>query len=104
MNKALQRLKKRREKSEESANKKQDNNDILNKSIKIKNMAELLEGQMNQSQQNVEGNDNNNNTENEIKKEENDKEEDSPLDNMIDLMQNQNVMMKRKKTKKKFEE
>ena len=48
MNKALKRLKKQREKSaEEEA--KRDKNDIKFKSLRIKNMANLLEEQMNKN-------------------------------------------------------
>ena len=60
-------------------------------------MAELLEGHINSNQQSGDINNNNEGIEVEIKKEEND---------ALDMSQNQpgNVVLKRKMTKKKFEE
>jgi len=106
MNKALQRIKKKREKSEDAATAKHDTNNEMFKSIKIKNMAELLEGQMNQNaQQAAEGkNENNANNSEEIKKEDiTKKEEEENIDKMFDMIKRKSLL-KRKKTKKKFEE
>ena len=69
MNKALARLKKKREKSEEAESAKHDPNDVRFKSIRIKNMADLLEGQLNKSKQSFEPN--NYMTNPEVKKQEN---------------------------------
>ena len=104
MNKALQRLKKKREKDKEKEKEaaaegeaiKRDNSNVIFKSIKIKNMADLLEGQINKTSQD-EG-DKNENTEKEIKYEENN------IDNALNMIQEGNVVVKRKKTVKKFED
>ena len=105
MSKALQRIKKKKEKTEESSTSAQhDLNDPRFKSIRIKNMAELLEGHMNQNQQSGEINEdntNNTNNENNDKVEEDSKKEESSL---IDDILDGKVLTKRKKTKKKFDE
>jgi hypothetical protein len=100
MNKALQRLKKSKEKKEKEAeasnSAKHELNDPRFKSIRIKNMAELLEGHINQNQQSGDIN-NNEGIEVEIKKEESE---------TLDMLRDQpgNVVLKRKMTKKAFEE
>ena len=116
MNRALQRVKKKREKTEkEKAEKEKAENtgnieegqadsrntgDVRFKSIRIKNMADLLENQMNKSPQAEEGG--------EDKKVENDNKEgddgDEAIDKMFEMMQRKSIVTKRKKTKKKFEE
>ena len=106
MNKALQRIKKKREKSEDVGTAKHDTNNAMFKSIRIKNMAELLEGQLNQNaQQGAEGNNENNaNDGEEIKKEDiTKKEEEENIDKMFDMIKRKSLL-KRKKTKKTFEE
>ena len=106
MNKALQRIKKKREKSEDVGTAKHDTNNAMFKSIRIKNMAELLEGQLNQNaQQAAEGNNENNaNDGEEIKKEDiTKKEEEENIDKMFDMIKRKSLL-KRKKTKKTFEE
>ena len=104
MSKALQRIKKKKDKdkdkeTEESNSGKNDRNDSKFKSMKIKNMAEQLEGQMNKSLHSGEINNNNISVEGEteIKREESD---------LIEMIQNQpgKVVYKGKMTKKKFEE
>ena len=100
MNKALQRLKKNKEKKEKEAeasnSAKHELNDPRFKSIRIKNMAELLEGHINSNQQSGDIN-NNEGIEVEIKKEESE---------TLDMLRDQpgNVVLKRKMTKKAFEE
>ena len=100
MNKALQRLKKNKEKKEKEAeasnSAKHELNDPRFKSIRIKNMVELLEGHINQNRQSGDIN-NNEGMEVEIKKEESE---------TLDMLRDQpgNVVLKRKMTKKAFEE
>ena len=103
MSKALQRIKKKKDKdknkeAEESNSAKHDTNDPMFKSVRIKNMATLLEGQLNKGQQSGEINENNN-----IEGETNIKREESDV---IEMIQNQpgKVVIKRKMSKKKFEE
>ena len=115
MNRALQRVKKKREKAEkEKAEKEKVENtenieegqadsrntgDVRFKSIRIKNMADLLENQMNKSPQAEEGGEH-------IKVENDNKEGDGDeaIDKMFEMMQRKSIVRKRKKTKKKFEE
>ena len=103
MSKALQILKKGREKMNEKKSENANNNnnfdDVKLKSMKIKNMAALLESHMN--------NNVNKDTEenNEIKKEGENNEED-PFDHMTKLIQNKDskILNKKKMKKKEFEE
>ena len=111
MNKALQRVKKKREKAEKEKAENTENieegqtasrntGDVRFKSIRIKNMAELLESQMNKPQAEEGGED--------IKIESDNKEGegdgDEAIDKMFEMMQRKSIVNKRKKTKKKFEE
>ena len=96
MNKALKRLKKQREKSaEEEA--KRDKNDIKFKSLRIKNMANLLEEQMNKNNnEEIEDNEASNSVE----------KEKSKIQTVEEMIKNQpgKIIMKKKIIKKKFEE
>jgi len=100
MNKALQRIKKKRDKDSEEGGKR-DANDIRFKSVKIKNMAALLEEHMahnnggTEEQKNEEGG--------EITKDSGKKED--PFENMEEMINSHHgkVVYKRKMTKKNFE-
>ena len=99
MNKAMQRIKKKRsEKSEESAKHEQD--DPMFKSVRIKNMAQLLENQMNKSMPSGEINNNNK----EIKQDQNN--EDDAFDKMVSMLEKKpgKVVFKKKMSKRKFED
>ena len=108
MSKALQRIKKKRGKDSEKSESANPNNNDVHKSIRIQNMANMLENQMSHQMPN-EGNDINvsnaqsNNEINTIKKDDN---EDDAFDRMVSMLKEQSgkVVIKKKKSKKKFEE
>jgi hypothetical protein len=105
MNKALARIKKKREKSEGSESAKHDPNDVRFKSIRIKNMADLLEGQLNKANKSFGPNKDMMNPILESKKEENPiKDENEEMMDKIFEMNQRKTIVKRKMTKKKFEE
>ena len=96
MNKALKRLKKQRDKSVEEETKR-DKNDIKFKSVRIKNMANLLEEQLNKiNNEGIEDNEATNSVE----------KEKGKIQTMEEIIKNQpgKIIMKKKIIKKKFEE
>ena len=96
MNKALKRLKKQRDKSVEEETKR-DKNDIKFKSVRIKNMANLLEEQLNKiNNEGIEDNESPNSVE----------KEKGKIQTMEEIIKNQpgKIIMKKKIIKKKFEE
>jgi hypothetical protein len=107
MNKAMQRIKKKREKdTEQNA---ESGNDGTNKSNKIKNMASMLESQISKNfdiAQKNETNDINIHNSKSSKNVVNNKGEDDAFNKIISMLDNQpgKVMIKRKKTKKFFED
>jgi hypothetical protein len=107
MNKAMQRIKKKREKdTEQNA---ESGNDGTNKSNKIKNMASMLESQISKNfdiAQKNETNDISIHNSKSSKNVVNNKGEDDAFNKIISMLDNQpgKVMIKRKKTKKFFED
>ena len=115
MNKAMARIKKKREKdagqAEESAKKENKENDPMFKSMRIKNMASLLETQLSQTVSgdvnaskdiNYKAQSSKSSGHQEIKEE----NEDDAFQKIVSMLNEQpgKVVFKRKMSKKKFEE
>ena len=105
MNRALQRIKKKREKDEKKAteeeqnNAKRDTNDVRFKSLKIKNMTEELERQLSKKSTIKEED-----LKEEDKKEGSNKEEFIERESgMIDVIQRKSFIPKKKKSQKKID-